>query len=572
MILRLSALLLALLLMPVQGLAQIAAEEASIKDVLEVDQEIDELIEEAEAEGEILDRRTPLSALLLLRAVLDAEDFDRAEEFLDMRYLPREMESQDAATLLEQLHYVWTRQEILDIARIDDTPEGRQNDNLPEYRDLVGTIELRRETIPIYLQRIPDGAGGWIWKFSNATVARIPDMWKELGYGPSAAYLSDALPDITLIGMENWQLLYLLLAVVLGWPAATGICWLLSKALVQRDGPFQSAITRFLHIQFRIFLYIMIIRFVVTNIGLSVRTMLLMQSSGVIYIAGAILVMGLINLGVGYQIRRMVNRSQGHYQALIKPAGTVLKLIVIIIAFLMWASHSGYDISAILAGLGVGSLAVALAAQKTLENVIGAITIYTARPIRPGDFCRFGGVLGVVEEIGLRSTAIRTLNRTLVMIPNAVFSADEVENFTLRDRFRFLRQLRLEVGSRQAAEAMLAGIRELLSEHRLTIEGTTSAYLEEIADNTILIRIEAGIETQDFGEYLSVAEELNLSIIGLAETLDAEFSGPGRQVTLHETDGGAQDPRLSVDRAGKYQAGNSVSLAGDEAEAQGAEG
>jgi MscS family membrane protein len=79
--------------------------------------------------------------------------------------------------------------------------------------------------------------------------------------------------------------------------------------------------------------------------------------------------------------------------------------------------------STIIAGLGVGSLAVALAAQKTLENVIGAITLYSARPVNPGDLCRFGNIVGVVEEIGLRSTLIRTLNRTMLAVPNSVFSS-----------------------------------------------------------------------------------------------------------------------------------------------------
>jgi MscS family membrane protein len=77
--------------------------------------------------------------------------------------------------------------------------------------------------------------------------------------------------------------------------------------------------------------------------------------------------------------------------------------------------------STIIAGLGVGSLAVALAAQKTLENLIGAITLYSARPVNPGDLCRFGNIVGVVEEIGLRSTLIRTLNRTMLAVPNSVF-------------------------------------------------------------------------------------------------------------------------------------------------------
>jgi MscS family membrane protein len=96
--------------------------------------------------------------------------------------------------------------------------------------------------------------------------------------------------------------------------------------------------------------------------------------------------------------------------------------------------HWRINVTALIAGLGVGGIAVALAAQKTLENLFGGITLYADRPVRVGDFCRFGDRVGTVEEIGLRSTRIRTLDRTLVSVPNAEFSNLHLENYTARDR------------------------------------------------------------------------------------------------------------------------------------------
>ena len=98
--------------------------------------------------------------------------------------------------------------------------------------------------------------------------------------------------------------------------------------------------------------------------------------------------------------------GKAEYVALLKPLTTIVKVMVVTVIALVWADQAGYTMSTILAGLGVGSLAVALAAQKTLENVIGAITLYTARPVKPGDLCRFGKVIGVVEEIGAEQGAV----------------------------------------------------------------------------------------------------------------------------------------------------------------------
>ena len=113
------------------------------------------------------------------------------------------------------------------------------------------------------------------------------------------------------------------------------------------------------------------------------------------------------------------------------------------IAIVSWMDNLGYEVTTILAGLGVGGVAVALAAQKSLENLIGSITIYTSQPVHVGDFCKFGETLGTVEEIGLRATQLRTLGRTMVHIPNALFASGAIENLTQRDKILYRTRLRL---------------------------------------------------------------------------------------------------------------------------------
>ena len=113
------------------------------------------------------------------------------------------------------------------------------------------------------------------------------------------------------------------------------------------------------------------------------------------------MIIGLITLWRDYKIRQLEISGHLHLAALLKPIVLITKIIVAVVAALVWAHNAGFNISTLIAGLGVGSLAIALAAQRTMENVM-APPRFTARPIRPGDLCRFGDITGVVEEIGLR--------------------------------------------------------------------------------------------------------------------------------------------------------------------------
>ena len=108
--------------------------------------------------------------------------------------------------------------------------------------------------------------------------------------------------------------------------------------------------------------------------------------------------------------------------------------------------------TAFVAGLGIGGVAVALAAQKSVENLFGGVTLYADQPVRVGDICRFDGRLGTVEEIGLRSTRLRTLDRTIVTVPNADFSNMHLENYTQRDKiWTTIHRLALRDDTRAAA-------------------------------------------------------------------------------------------------------------------------
>ena len=505
----------------------------SARELLETEQQVDELLEQRTATdpGAINEQSTPLAAMLGLRAAMRAKDYDALGKFLDRRYIDEQLESYTDQQLFKALTYVFNRQNIIDLTALSDEPGGRRNDGLPDYRDQIGTVSLLNESIPVYLQRVPDSEGGSVWKLSNATVARIPDMWEELGYSDAALKLSHWLPDFRLMGMENWQVAGLVLFFLLAWPLAGLISYVLMRIALLIPNRFPMGIQQFFRRPMRFFIFILIARLLNDKLGLSMTARILLDSSGIDYIAFTVLLLGLLSLLRDYQIRKMQYAGNTHYVALLKPFTIIVKIIVVTIIALYWARQAGYDMSTILAGLGVGSLAVALAAQKTLENLIGAITLYSARPVSAGDLCRFGDVVGIVEEIGLRSTIIRTLDRSMVVIPNSVFSSAEIENFSQRDRIRFYRHFRIQVPTPDQMRSILAAVRELLKSHEQVLDDTASVRFENIVDGNAVLRVDAGVATTDFQTFLEVAEALNLSMLDIVSQAGAHFTGPAQ---LHQ--------------------------------------
>jgi MscS family membrane protein len=171
----------------------------------------------------------------------------------------------------------------------------------------------------------------------------------------------------------------------------------------------------------------------------------------------------------------------------------------------------GVNMIPLIAGLGVGGLAVALAAQKTIANFIGSLILFANRPVRAGDFCRYGDQIGTVERIGLISTRIRSLERTIVTVPNAEFSEMKLDNFSVRDirLMKFILQLRYETTPEQM-RYILAKLRELLLSHpKVTPEPARVRFVGFGAYSKDL-EIFAYLRCQDQSVFLAIQEDILL--------------------------------------------------------------
>jgi MscS family membrane protein len=209
------------------------------------------------------------------------------------------------------------------------------------------------------------------------------------------------------------------------------------------------------------------------------------------------------------------------------------RIFVFTIGGLAVLAALGIPVNSVLAGLGIGGIAIAFAAQKTVENFFGAISIGVDQPLRVGDYVRVGDVEGTVEKIGLRSTRIRTLDRTLVTIPNGKLADMQIETFAERDRIRLNTVLALQHGTTAGQlREVLAGVEALLRAHpKIWPEAVVVRFLA-FADSSLNVEVMAWFQTTDYGEFREIREEVLLGVLGIVERAGTTFAFPTRTVHL----------------------------------------
>lgn len=210
-----------------------------------------------------------------------------------------------------------------------------------------------------------------------------------------------------------------------------------------------------------------------------------------------------------------------------------LKFFVAIVGTILVIQELGYPIASLLGGLGIGGLAVALAAQDTIANVFGSIIVFTDKPFKVGDWVKIGDVEGFVETIGFRSTRIRTWPRTLVFIPNKTISNTQIENFSAMPIRRNTFTFRIAYGaSADQIEALVKGIREILATHPGVDQGFHLVNFTEFGDNGLGIFVYYFTKSTVWREHMEVRQEVNLAIMRLVESLDLTLGVPERRVRV----------------------------------------
>jgi MscS family membrane protein len=209
------------------------------------------------------------------------------------------------------------------------------------------------------------------------------------------------------------------------------------------------------------------------------------------------------------------------------------RVVIILLALVMIIQNLGYSVSSLLAGLGLGGLAFALAAKDSLANIFGSVTIFTDRPFQVGDWIKVPGAEGTVEDVGFRSTRIRTFAKTLVSIPNSKLAGDTIENMDARP----VRRVKMTIGityetKADQMEKAVESIREILRSHAGVDQGYWLVYFTDFGTSSLDIFVYYFSKSKVWAEYLEVRQDVNLLIMKKIEELGLEIAFPTQTVYL----------------------------------------
>jgi MscS family membrane protein len=217
------------------------------------------------------------------------------------------------------------------------------------------------------------------------------------------------------------------------------------------------------------------------------------------------------------------------------PLGRKLgKVILLAIGLVAVLNELGFQVASLLAGLGIGGIAIALAAQKTVEHLFGSVAIGVDQPFRVGDFVKVEDFSGTVEAIGMRSTRFRTLDRTIITIPNGKLADLKTETFAARDRIRLLLNLGLAYGTTASQmRAVLRDVEAALRAHpKLWTSDGPSVRFTALGDSTLNVEVVAWFATKDWAEFTAIRQDLFLVFMEIVERSGTRFAFPTRTVHL----------------------------------------
>lgn len=239
---------------------------------------------------------------------------------------------------------------------------------------------------------------------------------------------------------------------------------------------------------------------------------------------------------VTYLISKIVRKSGGFLDPiLISFIQNSMRVVIVILAFIAVVQEWDYDVAGLLAGLGLGGLAFALAAQDTVANLFGGILIMLDRPFTIGDWIRTSEVEGTVEEIGFRSTKVRTFAHAIVVVPNSRLSKEGITNWSKMGK----RQLAFTLGltystTMEQMEECLEKIREMLRSHPEIDEEIIFAYFQKFGDSSLDIMIYCFTKTTKWEEFLKAQEDVNLKIMKILRDLNLSVAFPSRSIYIEK--------------------------------------
>jgi len=481
-----------------------------------------------------LGRTNPRGTLLgFLQAAQSAHPDSAAQYFQNSRA----RRPADDQRIVHELKSLMDRAYVGNINRITDLPEGSPQEGLPSDQERVGKVEVNDDSVDLILTRVTDPVYGPIWVFSNETIAGLQELYGQVEAQQVESKLPQILVRNVFMGLPLWQWIAMLLLI----PLAMGVAWLLiqifhaGRALLgsirhrKLDYKFKAAASGPMLLILATLLHATGMRF----IGLPLLARHYYgQVIVVLLLVGATWLAVRIVEWLGERLRLgAISAGRAGVGSLMLLGQRMLKVVLIFAGAIFMLDAVGFNLTTVLAGVGIGGIAIAFAAQKTLENLFGGVSVLGDEAIRVGDVCRFGTIVGTIEDIGLRSTRVRTTERVELSIPNGALATMNIENLSRRDKFLFNNTIGLRGDSTPDQLLFcLAEIRKLLYAHPKVEADSARIRLVAFGASSFDMEIFCYIKTTDAATFIAIREDLLLGIMAIVQSSGTRLANPSQTV------------------------------------------
>jgi MscS family membrane protein len=516
------------------------------------------------AKADPLDRETPQSTVIGLLKHTGTGDFATAARYLQ----PPPGQELDLVQLVRQSRAL-RRAFRGDIALLSNDPEGLVEPGLPPGQVRAGTLVVGDTSTDVILVRVDDPQFGKIWLVSQETVAQLPALLAKIQQErPSTLdrIMPAALTRRTFLEMSLAQWLAWLLSI----PVAIFLGWL-APVLVSAPGrflyklrklPFRSVWETRVGLPLKCITAVLIHSFLVYLLRppLLYRLYYFRFIGALLLACFAWLVSRIMDRGFDVAVQRTRTQGSGGESILVL-VQRLAHILIFVIALVSMLAVFGVNVKTAVAGLGIGGFAVALAAQKTFENIVGGISLLMDKAVHVGDFCAIGGKFGTIEDIGLRSLKLRTLDQNLLVVPNGALAQMQFENLKARPKLLIDQTFSLRIETRvEQLHAVLDRVKAMLDSLPFIESDSARIRVNSFANAAFELEVFAYVSTGDWAKFTTYRQEVVLQIAEIVESAGARFAAPTR-LTYLSSDAASDAQRTSGIGAASLSSGVPLSRA-----------
>ncbi|HXM44728.1 MAG TPA: mechanosensitive ion channel family protein [Bryobacteraceae bacterium] len=469
---------------------------------------------------EKLERWNPRSSVTAFLQACRKQDYDLASQYLDLRYLPEQNRQGQGPALARKLETALNLAPDFNVLDLSRNSGGSMADTATSPRASVASLSQNGETYTLELERVALQPGGPpVWVFSPDTVVAVLRLNLSISAPWVAHYLPPFMTSVRFLETALWEWLALTLAAAL----LVSLSRLLDRVLAPL---FRTVSGRLLpHARWawmeapirpiRMLLSVAVFRVVVEVVRPAAIARLYIGRMLELIVMWSIawFLVRIVDLFLNRVESNLATQHRFSGRSILRLGRRTASVTIVIIAILTILSSWGYNTATLVAGLGVGGIAVALAAQQTIANIFGGISVIGDRPVAIGTFGKFGDLMGTIEDIGMRSTRVRTLNRTLVSIPNATFAGINLENYALRDKILFNPAFQIKRSTPdEEVWHLIEALRVALEKHPSIELVPTPVRLIGLTATAFNIEIFCYVLTPDIDQFYKTQGELFLTI------------------------------------------------------------